>query len=312
MPSKSTISTFELFQLYPDAESARVYFERRRWHGHVVCPLCGCDEHISARGGKRVGYYRCGDCKGEFTVRTKTIFERSHVPLHKWLYSMYLVVTSRKGISSLQLSKEIGVTQKTAWFILQRLREACGGDIDKLGGIVEIDEVYIGGKRKNMSNAKRRELKDTGRGTVGKQAVLGMRQRGGKSVAKPIDRTDSATIHAEIVQHVELGSTVYTDEHKSYGGLDIAYQRGTVNHGASEYVGANDIHVNGAESMWAVFRRGLYGTWHHVSVKHLGRYVNEATFRLNEGNVKIHTLQRLASFAERAFQHRITYKELTA
>lgn len=314
MASKSTISTFELFQLYPDAESARVYFERRRWHGHVVCPLCGCDEHISARGGKRVGYYRCRDCKGEFTVRTRTIFERSHVPLHKWLYSMYLVVTSRKGISSLQLSKEIGVTQKTAWFILQRLREACGGDIDKLGGIVEIDEVYIGGKRKNMSNAKRKALKDTGRGGIGsgKTAVLGMRQRGGKSVAKPIDRTDSATIHAEIVQHVELGSTVYTDEHKSYSGLDIAYQRGTVNHGASEYVGANDIHVNGAESLWAVFRRGLYGTWHHVSVKHLGRYVNEATFRLNEGNVKNHTMRRLAAFAERAFQRRITYRELIA
>ena len=312
MPSKSTISTFDLFQLYPDAESARVYFERRRWNGHVVCPLCGCDEHISARGGKRIGYYRCRDCKGEFTVRTKTIFERSHVPLHKWLYAMYLVVTSRKGISSLQLSKEIGVTQKTAWFMLGRLREACGGDIDKLGGIVEIDEVYIGGKRKNMSIAKRHALKDTGRGTVGKQAVLGMRERGGKSKAMPINRTDSDTVHAEIVKHVEIGSTVYTDEHKSYSGLDIAYRRGTVNHGAGEYVGANDIHVNGAESMWAILRRGLYGTWHHASVKHLHRYVNEATFRLNDGNVKVHTLARLAAFAERSFQHRITYKELIA
>lgn len=120
--SKSTISTRELFQQYPDAESARIYLENRRWHGHYVCPHCGADEKISARGGMRVGYYRCGDCRKEFTVRTKTIFERSHVPLQKWLYAMYLVVTSRKGISSMQLAKEISVTQKTAWSMLARLR----------------------------------------------------------------------------------------------------------------------------------------------------------------------------------------------
>ena len=309
MNDNVTISTFQLFQLYPDAESARVYFERRRWNGHVVCPHCGCDERISARGGKRIGYYRCGDCRQEFTIRTGTIFERSHVPLHKWLYAMYLVVTARKGISSLQLSKEIGVTQKTAWFILQRLREACGGDDDKLRGIVEIDEVYIGGLERNKHASKKSRA---GRGPSGKQPVLGMRQRGGPSKAMPIDRTDKATIHAQIAQHVALGSTVYTDEHKSYSGLAAAYRHGTVNHGAGQYVGANDIHVNGAEAMWAVFRRGLYGTWHLVSRKHLHRYVNEATFRLNEGHVRRHTMRRLASFADRAFRHRITYKELTA
>ena len=314
MNDRVTVSTYQFFERYPDKEAARLYLEERRWKGHVVCPHCGCDGRITARKGKRVGYYYCGDCKQEFTVRTGTIFERSHVPLNKWLYAMYLVVTARKGISSLQLSKELGVTQKTAWFVLGRLREACGEDYTLLKGIIEVDEVYIGGKRRNMSNAKRKALKEAGvgRGPDGKQPVLGMRERGGKTVAKPIEGTDTGTLHREIAKHVEAGSTAYTDELSGYNGLDEAYERGTVNHGAGEYVGANDIHINSMESVWAVLRRGLYGVWHKASVKHLHRYVNEATFRLNEGNVKAHTMDRLRSFVDRAFKHRITYKELIA
>jgi len=142
MDDNITISTFQLFQMFPDQDAARAYLESRLWPQGVRCPVCGLGERITTRKG---GYYRCNQCKEDFTVRTGTIFERSHVPLHKWLDAMYLLVTSRKGISSLQLSKEIGITQKSAWFVLQRLREACGNDPTVLSGIVE--RTSVGKKR---------------------------------------------------------------------------------------------------------------------------------------------------------------------
>jgi transposase-like protein len=306
--SRSTISTFKLFEMFPDEATAREYLEGRLWPNGAICPECKASERITTRKG---GYYRCNACKFDFTVRTGTIFGRSHVPLHKWVYAMYLLVTARKGISSMQLAKEIGVTQKSAWFMLHRLREACGSDtdLDQLRGVIEIDECFVGGKEGNKHEGKKL---NAGRGPVGKVAVLGMRERGGRTRGAVVEIRSIQAIQGQIFEKVEVGSQLYTDDHAVFSDLDgLFYRHETVNHSAGEYA-RGAASTNSIESVWAVLKRGLHGVYHKASPKHLGRYVNEFTFRLNAGDVKRHTLERLDSFIDAVTGKRITYRELTA
>lgn len=307
--SRSTISTYAVFQMFPTPDAARLYLEGRLWPNGPICPECKSGERITTR---KAGFYRCNACGDfDFTIRTGTIFERSHIPLNKWVYAMYLLVTARKGISSMQLAKEIGVTQKTAWFMLGRLREACSApeSQDRLRGIIEIDECFVGGLEANKHESKKLRQ---GRGAVGKTAVLGMRERGGRTRAKVVEIRSIQEIQGEIFSQVETGSQLYTDDHVVFSDLDgLFYKHETVNHSIGEYA-RGEASTNSIESVWAVLKRGLHGVYHHASAKHLGRYVDEFTWRLNEGNVKRHSLERLASFVDAIVGKRLTYKELTA
>jgi transposase-like protein len=226
---KATISHYEFLKQFPDETAARTYLEACRWKGSPTRPHCGNVDRVQVR--KVVGYFRCLACKEDFTVRTGTIFERSHIPLDKWLYAMYLISTARKGISSMQISKELGITQKSAWLMLQRIREACGNGTDGgglLSGIVEADETYLGGREDHKHESKKLRA---GRGPVGKTAVLGMRERGGDVKAVVIANTDARTIQDQVTAHVEDDSMLCTDTHPSYAGIDGYYHR-TVNHSA--------------------------------------------------------------------------------
>jgi transposase-like protein len=295
----------DFMDYFKDEAICMAHFAEMRFRNGEYCPHCKHSEIYKFKDGKR---YRCASCKTDFTIKTKTLFGDSKIPLRKWYIAMYLISSCGKGISSIQLAQKLGVTQKTAWFIDHRIRAAMKQDDKPLTGIVEADETWIGGKYKNMHAKKRRAL-GPGTGGFGKTPVFGMKTREGVIRAQIIKEVSFAEIHPIIRANIAKGSTLYSDEHRAYNCLNREYNRGVVRHGCGEYVVGN-CWTNGIESFWAVFKRGYHGVYHWMSKKHLQRYVNEFVFRAN------HRLNALQSVFHVLVENitqtmQLTYQELT-
>ena len=305
----NTISIAELFRMFPTEQSCIDWLEQARWNGKPVCPHCGGDENVTRPASKPNTYWH-KDCRNHFTVKTGTVMHSSKTDTRNWMIAIYYYMTGRKGISAMQLSKELGVQYRTAWHMGHRIREACkeGSDFI-LSKIVEMDATYIGGKEDNKHASKKLKA---GRGTVGKQPVLGMRERGGKVKAEAVQAENQSAILNAIGPTVEPWSTIYTDDHRAYSVIKSApFNHETVRHSAKEYVNGM-AHTNGIESVWAILKRSITGTWHHVSIKHLQRYIDEATFRLNDGNCEVDTIDRITAVVTRMGGKRVPYRDLVS
>ena len=300
------ITVIELAKRFPDEDSAREWFEAIIWPIGRICPRCtGTDTY---EGTHKTMRYRCRPCNKTFSVRTGTVLESSRLPLQKWVWAIYLEITSLKGVSSMKLHRDLGIAQKNAWHMLHRIRETFAPALAEMfASEVEVDETFVGGKEGNKHTDKKLHA---GRGGVGKAIVVGVKDRETNKIkAEVVEKTDAETLQGFVMDNVELGSMLYTDENRAYSGLEYVYDHGTVKHSVGEYVD-EQIHVNGMESFWATLKRSINGTYHHMSKKHLQRYVNQFCAKHNLRNMD--TMHQMEHIAACMVGKRLMYRDLTA
>ena len=300
------MTLLEAADKFPTDDAAREWLESQLWPHGPFCPKCGTFNVQSGIKHKTMTH-RCRECEGRpmFTLRMGTVMEGTKLKYRVWAIGIYLYTTNIKGVSSMRLHRELGIGQKAAWFMLHRLRKAAEMETGLFSGPIEFDETYIGGKRRNMHNAKRKVLE--GRGPVGKTAVIGAKDRATSRVAaRVIENTDRATLHGFIGEHAETGAAIFTDDAGAYKGLP---NHETVKHSVSEYV-RGQAHTNGIESFWASLKRGYQGIYHKMSPKHLERYVREFSHRHNVRECD--TLAQMESVVAGMARKRLRYRDLIA
>ncbi len=291
-------SILQLLKAFPDEQSCIDHLEGLRWSGGVVSPFDASSKVYNCAGNK----YKCKETGKYFNVKTNTIFDNTKMPLQKWFLAIWLVTSHKKGISSLQLGRDLDITQKSAWFMLQRIRNCFGlNNDDKMEGEIEADETYVGGKDKNRhANKKVKGSRDD------KAPVFGMVQRDGKLKAVKVPNTTTETLSTEIINAVKEGATLYTDEYSSYKALKRIYDHQFVKHSSKQYVNGR-IHTNTIEGFWSLLKRGIFGIYHFTSKKHLQMYVDEFVFRYN---TRKGTENERFNLLLSNIENRITYKEL--